>query len=92
MYDISDDNLRNKIAKKLINEGAERIQFSVFVTHLNPYKGNLFKQINNLICKAGNDKIFIMPVLKRNFYKIKILGKFENDIKYLAGDKSSLIL
>lgn len=92
MYDITDNNLRTKIAKKLIKEGAERIQFSVFVTHIDPLKNNLYKQMSNLLINDAEAKLFIIPVLKRNFYRTKIIGKFEEEVAYLAGDKSSLII
>ncbi|MEI6754279.1 MAG: CRISPR-associated endonuclease Cas2 [Paludibacter sp.] len=61
-YDISNDKLRTKFSKMLINHGAIRLQFSVFeVNNTNRVLDNLKIQIESVFSKKfdGGDSVFI---------------------------------
>lgn len=92
LYDISETQIRTKVAKLLIKEGYERIQFSVFVAPFNPYKNKLWQHLHHLLEKTPSNKIFCIKIPKENFYNLKIIGNFDFDLTYLTGDKSSLII
>lgn len=91
LYDITSTSLRTKVSKLLEKEGAERIQFSIFVTHFNPYNSGLWKKLKTIL-KDKNEKLFIIPILKRNFYNTKIIGTLDKDMEYLTGDLNSLTI
>ncbi|HQU73025.1 MAG: CRISPR-associated endonuclease Cas2 [Calditrichaeota bacterium] len=58
-YDISKNRTRNKISKKLLDEGLERVQKSVFEGSL-PQKqlGALRKQLNRLLGKKDSIRYY----------------------------------
>lgn len=91
-YDISENNIRTRVVRFLENAGYERIQFSVFIAPFNPEKNNLWHKLELLLKETPNNKIFCLKIPKENFYKIKTIGKFGFDLKYMTGDKSSLII
>lgn len=90
-YDIADNKIRTKTAKLLIAEGFERIQYSVYTALENPTKNaNLWLKLLKLIEEETDAKLYIIAVTKKSFKNMKIIGKFDFDIDYLAGDKRSL--
>lgn len=92
IYDITENNIRNKISKLLIQEGYERIQFSVFVGFMNPYNNKVWSKLKLFSNKQNNDSILCLRIKKQHFLNTKIIGKFTKDLKYLTGDKSTLII
>ncbi len=91
-YDISETPLRTKVVKLLIKEGYERLQFSVFVAPFNPKKNKLWEKLQIILAKTPSNKLYCLKFTKENFYRIKIIGKLDADLRYLTGDASSLIL
>lgn len=91
-YDITETALRTKVAKLLVNEGFERIQYSVFVSPFNPHKDKLWHKLQIILNNTPANKLYCLKLTKENFYHIKIIGNFETDLKYLTGDLSSLII
>lgn len=91
-YDITSDSLRTKIAKRFIAEGYERLQYSVYLALANP-AGNqrLWHELLLLLKEEETAKLYIIPILKKNFKKIKTIGIFDVDLDYLTGEKRSLI-
>ena len=90
-YDISNNKIRTKIAKLLISEGFERIQFSVYTSLKNPEKNEtLWTTLLNLTETENDAKIYVIALTKNNFKNIKIIGNFDFDIDYLTGEKRSL--
>jgi len=91
-YDISETRIRTKVAKLLVKEGYERLQFSVFTAPYNPYRSNLWDKLHDLLKDTPNNKIYCLKIGKNNFYKMKIIGIFDFDLSYLTGEKRSLII
>jgi CRISPR-associated endonuclease Cas2 len=92
-YDVSANAIRNKIAKLLLQNGFERIQYSVFCGLHHP--GNdekLWQQIKALIEREDSegDKVYVLAVSKKNFRNMKIAGTFTGDMEYLLGEKLTL--
>jgi len=44
-----------------------------------------------LLKEEQTAKLYVIPVLKKNFKRIKIIGTFGYDLDYLIGEKRSLI-
>lgn len=92
LYDITEDSIRNKVSKLLEQEGCERLQFSVFVTHFNPKENKLWFKLNELLNSTPNNKIFCLKISSNSFRRMKIIGDLQLDFDYLTGEKRSLIL
>lgn len=95
VYDISENNVRTKIADKLIEWGFERIQYSVFVGEDNPAEiKELWESLKSLLTmeQASNDRLFAIAIDKQHFLNMKVLGTNDLDFDYLSGDLTTLIL
>ncbi len=91
-YDIADSARRTKVAKRLIQLGFERLQYSVFSGLENlseiPQAWNFFK--NQLDKKT--DKLYVLRVSKASLKSMDIIGVFSLDLDYLSGDTDSLFI
>lgn len=85
LYDITANSLRTKVSKLLVQEGYERIQFSVFVGNLNPYKNGVWKKIKIYTKDSDTDSIICLKLNETNFLNMKILGKFTTDLDDIIG-------
>ncbi len=91
-YDITSDSLRTKIAKRFVAQGYERLQYSVYTAIENPVKNvALWQELNLLLEKEPDAKLYVIPTSLNNFKMMKIIGKFDQDFDYLTGEKRSLI-
>jgi CRISPR-associated protein Cas2 len=92
-YDISTDKIRNKIAKRLLAEGFERLQLSVFVGIVNPYLyANLWQQLNYWASADDLGKLYVISCTKKQFRQMKIIGDNPLDLNYLIGEKSVIFI
>ncbi len=93
LYDISSDKMRNKVARRLVAEGYERIQLSVFTGIWDP-KDNmlLWRDLNKWVKADDAGKICVVKVSKASFKDMHILGTFAGDLNYLAGDEHTMII
>jgi CRISPR-associated endonuclease Cas2 len=90
-YDITTDSIRNRVAKLLIDEGFERLQFSVYTAIEDPKNNSvLWNKLKHLLASESTAKLYVIAITKNNFRNIKIIGNFDHDIDYLLGDKRSL--
>lgn len=79
-YDISNDRLRNKLAKLLEGHG-RRVQYSVFECRLTEKQFSaLYEKIVCLLSDTGEDGIRIY----------KLCGKCENNIRTIGVENSLL--
>ncbi len=74
IYDISEDKIRNKIAKACKNYGLYRVQKSAFLGVLNK---NLIDELamkcNDLIDEE-EDSVYIFPMCEEDFKKVRLIG------------------
>lgn len=93
VYDISDNRICHKVAKRLLAEGFERIQLSVFLGLFNPRrKDALWEQLNAWISEEKGAKFYVLPITKKSFKSMDVIGDLDVDIDYLAGDKHTLFV
>ena len=77
IYDISDNNIRNKIASKCKNYGLFRVQKSSFIGNLSKNKAEmLILEIKELELKK-DDCVFMIPTCKFCFSYREIIGKLD---------------
>lgn len=91
LYDITSNTLRNKVSKLLVQEGYERIQFSVFVGGLNPHKNGVWTKIKNYMKDGKTDNIMCIKLNATNFLNMKILGNFTKDLDDIIGNNFTKI-
>lgn len=91
IYDISSDKIREKVAKKLIAEGFERLQLSVFSGIRSPKDNKAFWQVLvNLLQAEPSAKLYVLKVSIQNFRQMQIIGNHQIDFDYLTGQMDSL--
>ncbi len=81
VYDITNDKVRNRIAKICKNYGLYRVQKSAFLGDINR------NQIDELVlqCKEltnrEKDSVYIFPMCDEDFKKVKMIGiPFDKDL------------
>ncbi|MBC2849906.1 CRISPR-associated endonuclease Cas2 [Cetobacterium sp. 8H] len=86
MYDISENNIRNKFIKFLRNLGCLRIQKSVFLGDLSETTFKTIEfEISNII-NTNNDSIYIFPICQREYKDCVFMDKrqFQNVLQMSA--------
>lgn len=94
-YDISQNTLRNKIAQKLLREGFDRINKSVYLSSID--ESSLKSLVQWLSAqmqdsKQPTDSLLIIPLTAGQVQRMAIFGLNELDKDELTGNKSTLIL
>lgn len=86
-YDIDNDRVRQKIAKKLIAEGYGRIQLSVFAGPENPVENSkLWVFLTGIFKPLSDDsKLYILSISISAFRAMHVIGNDNLDRKFLAG-------
>lgn len=75
VYDITNDKLRNKVAKECKKYGLERVQKSVFLGRL---ENNRFDEISEKcidLIDEKTDSVYIFPFCQDDFRRIRVLGQ-----------------
>ena len=92
-YDISTNAIRTKIAKRLVAEGYERIQLSVFVGIRHPKQNTaLWNTLNDSLKNEPTAKFFVINLSVANFQNMSIIGQSDLDILYLIGKKNTIFI
>ena len=85
-YDIESDKIRKKVADRLLADGLERVQYSVFI---GPLPTNLKIKLTDWLKEKMNaddcvhDSILIMQLQVRDAEKMTILGQQDLDLEGL---------
>ncbi len=92
-YDISNNKIRTKVAARLIQEGYDRIQLSVFVGIKNPKQNTvLWEELNTKMAEDSEAKLYVLSISENNFKNMLTIGRSDYDIDYLTGNKHSLFI
>ena len=92
-YDISSDQIRTKVAKRLIAAGYERLQLSVYAGPMNPRQDKLlWRQLQQWVLTEKTAKFYVLRVGAEQFKNIVAIGKIPFDILYLLGEKSCIFI
>lgn len=89
MYDITNDKIIQKVARKLTSFGFERINYSVWLGWVNPMeKGNLKIDLQTLLHNesAKGSKLYIVPLNTTTLGKMRsITGHKPRQLDYWLG-------
>lgn len=81
VYDIADDNKRNKIADVCIDYGLDRIQYSAFVGDLAPtHQEELMLKIAAILGKKPG-KVQLVPVCEKDWKARRVIEQQESTSK-----------
>ncbi len=75
IYDITNDKVRNKIAKVCKDKGLYRVQKSAFLGTLNKNQLDELKIMCEDIIDQEVDSVYIFPMCEEDFKKVKLLGQ-----------------
>ena len=90
-YDITSDKIRNKVAKRLVAEGYERIQLSVFAGLADPKQSTqLWTDLTNWLSAEQTAKFYVVRVSKTSMENMTMIGEPEWGLDYLLGMRNSL--
>jgi len=65
IYDISSDDVRNRLANRLFDYGLQRIQYSAFKGELNSHDREvLLKELPKFV-EGERDSIYVIPLCER---------------------------
>ncbi|MDX2246826.1 MAG: CRISPR-associated endonuclease Cas2 [Bacteroidia bacterium] len=94
-YDIENDRLRQKISDRLVADGLERVQYSVFMGRI---KEPLLKALQAWVKetlkngKGENDSVIFLRIQVADIRKMVIFGKDSIDRIELLGERNTLII
>ena len=93
LYDITSNKIRTRIAKRLIAEGFERIQYSVFVAAIDPRSNSsLLSDLKTWVATEKTAKLFLLKLSKEQFKNMIMLGETGCDIDFIIGAKNSIFI
>ena len=79
LYDVSDNNVRTRVANKCKNYGLERVQKSAFIGQLTANRKEMLSQEIRDSHLSDTDCVFILPTCKTCFAEKDILGDINLD-------------
>jgi CRISPR-associated endonuclease Cas2 len=95
-YDISNNNLRTRIGNRLIADGMDRIQYSVYIGVMkDKVKQELLQWIAKEVLVKGDlkkDTIIVLPLTAQQVKSIEVIGKNNYDLNLLSGQNNSILL
>ena len=95
-YDIENDRLRLRIAKRLLHYGLHRVQYSVFMGSLSKKDiRNLWKELGQWMQGAeavGSDSILYIPVHRGQLKTIQVHGSWPDRWEEISGEVHTLML
>ena len=94
-YDIENDALRLRIAKKLIAWGLYRVQYSVFMGALEREKfPTLHRELEQFSTRrgwTGTDSILVVPIHGKDLKKIEVIGSWPDRWDEISGSTNTII-
>lgn len=75
VYDIVEDRLRNKVAKKCKQFGLQRVQKSVFLGRLESNRFDELSEICREIIDEDTDSVYLFPFCQEDFRRVQVLGQ-----------------
>ncbi len=94
-YDITNNTLRTKLGRKILENGLDRINKSVYLGTISDSSLKLLEtELANLMKTKGDktDSLIIIPVTILHIQQLRVYGYNDLDKDELAGQKSTLII
>jgi CRISPR-associated protein Cas2 len=91
IYDITDDKIRNKVAKICKDKGLYRVQKSAFLGTINRNQLDELSVFCDDIIDQDTDSVYIFPMCSEDFRKVILLGQ-AFDKKLVTDEVKALFL
>lgn len=75
IYDITEDKIRNKVAKICKDKGLYRVQKSAFLGSINKNQLDELTIMCDDIIDQDTDSVYIFPMCKPDFQRVILLGQ-----------------
>jgi CRISPR-associated protein Cas2 len=75
VYDISEDKVRNRVAKKCKQFGLQRVQKSVFLGRLESNRFDELSEVCRELIDEETDSVYLFPFCQEDFRRINVLGQ-----------------
>jgi CRISPR-associated protein Cas2 len=75
VYDISDDKVRNRVAKRCLGFGLYRVQKSVFLGDLPSNRVEEVLLFSRELLDMDTDSVYIFPMCREDFDRVRIVGQ-----------------
>ena len=75
IYDITEDKVRNFVAKECKKAGLIRVQKSVFLGKLDTNRFDELGELCQEVINPGTDSVYLFPFCQDDFQKIRVLGQ-----------------
>jgi CRISPR-associated protein Cas2 len=73
VYDISEDKVRNRVAKKCKQFGLQRVQKSVFLGRLESNRFDELSEVCRELIDEETDSVYLFPFCQEDFRRINVL-------------------
>lgn len=90
-YDIKNNRFRKKVSQILEERGYVRLQYSIFAGPYHPKHTGVWNKIAKNLDERI-DKCYYIKMTDQQFSNMEILGILGEDLDYVAGKLSSLII
>jgi len=75
IYDITEDKIRNRVAKACKDKGLYRVQKSAFLGTINRNQLDELSMFCDEIIDQDTDSVYIFPMCKDDFRRVILLGQ-----------------
>lgn len=75
VYDIAEDKVRNRVAKKCKQFGLQRVQKSVFLGRLESSRFDELGEVCRELIDEENDSVYLFPFCQEDFRRVNVLGQ-----------------
>lgn len=75
MYDIAENKVRNRVAKKCKKYGLTRVQKSIFLGKLDINRFDELSEICQEEINEETDSVYLFPFCQEDFRRINVLGQ-----------------
>jgi CRISPR-associated protein Cas2 len=75
IYDITEDKIRNRVAKVCKDKGLYRVQKSAFLGTINRNQLDELSMFCDGIIDQDTDSVYIFPMCKDDFRRVILLGQ-----------------
>lgn len=75
VYDIVEDNVRNRVAKQCKKFGLQRVQKSVFSGKLENSRFDELGEVCRDLIDEDTDSVYLFPFCQEGFRRVSVLGQ-----------------
>jgi CRISPR-associated protein Cas2 len=75
IYDIAEDKVRNRVAKRCLDFGLYRVQQSVFLGDIADNRVDEIVLFSRELLNRETDSVYVFPMCREDFDKVRVEGQ-----------------